>query len=203
VTSATLAGRDCTFEPHGRPKIFRINSTDARTFWLAAGFGTGGLHDAASAESYSPSAARTQALALSPDGRYLAATWTPGGVQLWDLVEVEPGCANWGWIGGMGRLQRNEREETFKQPDSKGGQSPDFRRTQWSLVRRASGPGSPESREARKPFAGLIGFPFMPRSPAGQSPSDAQDLTQEFFARLLASHSIAAPNPRLGKFRTS
>ena len=87
--------------------------------------------------------------------------------------------------------------------DSNEGQSPDFRRTQWSLVRRAGGPGSPESREALEALCRTYWFPiyaFVRRQ--GHSPADAQDLTQEFFARLLASHSIARADPRLGKFRT-
>jgi RNA polymerase sigma-70 factor (ECF subfamily) len=87
--------------------------------------------------------------------------------------------------------------------DSKGGGSPDFRRTHWSLVRLAAGPGSPESREALETLCRTYWFPiyaFVRRQ--GISPHDAQDLTQEFFARLLASHSIARADPRLGKFRT-
>jgi len=87
--------------------------------------------------------------------------------------------------------------------DSKGGESADFRRTQWSLVRRAAGPGSPESRAALETLCRAYWFPiyaFVRRQ--GHAPADAQDLTQEFFARLLASHSLARADPRLGKFRT-
>mgnify|MGYP000867472496 CR=1 FL=1 len=39
----------------------------------------------------------------------------------------------------------------------------------------------------------------MPR--CGHSPEDAQDLTQEFFARLLAGNYLAAAQPGKGKFR--
>jgi RNA polymerase sigma factor (sigma-70 family) len=36
----------------------------------------------------------------------------------------------------------------------------------------------------------------------GHSPHDAQDLTQEFFARLLEHHSLASANPNRGRFRS-
>jgi RNA polymerase sigma factor (sigma-70 family) len=87
--------------------------------------------------------------------------------------------------------------------DSKGGQSADFRRTQWSLVRRAASADSLESREALECLCRAYWFPiyaFIRRQ--GYSPPDAQDLTQDFFARLLAGNSIARADPRQGKFRT-
>ena len=87
--------------------------------------------------------------------------------------------------------------------DSEGGQSPEFRQTRWSLVRRAAGFDSPESREALESLCRGYWFPiytFVRRQ--GHSPADAQDLTQDFFARLLAGNSIARADPQLGKFRT-
>src|SRR5436305_282681 len=86
---------------------------------------------------------------------------------------------------------------------SGGGQSPEFRQTQWSLVRRAGGLDSPESREALEALCRAYWFPiyaFIRRQ--GHSPPDAQDLAQEFFLRLLESHSFGRADPRLGKFRT-
>jgi len=87
--------------------------------------------------------------------------------------------------------------------NSEDGQSPEFRQTQWSLVRRAAGFDSPESREALESLCRAYWFPiyaFIRRQ--GHSPHDAQDLTQGFFARLLAGRSIARANPQIGKFRT-
>lgn len=87
--------------------------------------------------------------------------------------------------------------------DSQSGQSPEFRQTQWSLVRRAASFDAPESRQALEVLCRAYWFPiyaFIRRQ--GRSPHDAEDLTQEFFARLLASHSIARADPQLGKFRT-
>src|SRR5437867_7921921 len=87
--------------------------------------------------------------------------------------------------------------------DSEGGQSPEFRQTRWSLVRRAASFDSPESREALESLCRVYWFPiyaFIRRQ--GNSPHDAQDLTQDFFARLLSANSIARADPQLGKFRT-
>ena len=87
--------------------------------------------------------------------------------------------------------------------DSEGGQSPEFRQTRWSLVRRAAGLDSPESREALESLCRAYWFPiyaFIRRQ--GKPPHDAQDLTQEFFVRLLSANSIARADPQLGKFRT-
>ena len=87
--------------------------------------------------------------------------------------------------------------------DSEGGQSPAFRQTHWSLVRRAAGFDSPESREALENLCHGYWFPiyaFIRRQ--GHSPHDAQDLTQEFFARVLAGNSITRADPQLGRFRT-
>lgn len=87
--------------------------------------------------------------------------------------------------------------------DSECGESPEFRQTQWSLVRRAASFDSPESREALESLCRAYWFPiyaFIRRR--GHSPHDAQDLTQDFFARLLAGNSIARADPQLGKFRT-
>ena len=87
--------------------------------------------------------------------------------------------------------------------NSGSGQFPEFHQTRWSLVRRAGSLDSPESQEALEALCRAYWFPiyaFVRRQ--GHSPHDAQDLTQEFFARLLASNSIARADPRLGKFRT-
>ena len=87
--------------------------------------------------------------------------------------------------------------------DSDDRESPEFRQTRWSLVRRVASLDSPESREALEALCRAYWFPiyaFIRRQ--GHSPHDAQDLTQEFFARLLAGKSIARADPQLGKFRT-
>jgi RNA polymerase sigma factor (sigma-70 family) len=87
--------------------------------------------------------------------------------------------------------------------DSNSGQSPAFLQTKWGVVRRAAGSDSPESRDALEILCRMYCFPiyaFIRRH--GHSPHDAQDLTQEFFGRLLAGKFIARADPQLGKFRT-
>src|SRR5437016_1930881 len=104
---------------------------------------------------------------------------------------------------GRGIAQRMSGQNTSIDPNSEGGQSPDFRQTRWSLVRRAAGVDSPESREALESLCRAYWFPiyaFVRRQ--GHSPPDAQDLTQDFFARLLVANSIARADPQLGRFRT-
>lgn len=86
--------------------------------------------------------------------------------------------------------------------DSESGGSPEFRQTRWSLVRQAAGFDSAESREALDALCRAYWFPiyaFIRRQ--GNSQQDAQDLTQEFFARLLAHNSIARADPQIGRFR--
>lgn len=70
-------------------------------------------------------------------------------------------------------------------------------------MRRAVEPTSPAAREALEALCRAYWFPiyaFIRRQ--GNSPPDAQDLTQAFFVRLLESNSIARADPRLGKFRS-
>ena len=86
--------------------------------------------------------------------------------------------------------------------DSSADRSPRFQPTQWTLVRRA-GVGATHSREALEELCRAYWFPiyaFIRRS--GRSPHDAQDLTQDFFLRLLESNSIVRADPSRGKFRT-
>ena len=87
--------------------------------------------------------------------------------------------------------------------DPARGQSPQFQQTHWSLVRRAADLHSPESREALESLCRAYWFPiyaFMRRQ--GTPFHDAQDLTQEFFSRLLAGQTISRADPQRGKFRT-
>ena len=82
-----------------------------------------------------------------------------------------------------------------------GGQFP---RTQWSTVLAAA--RHPEDTQAREALARLYGlyrtplYRFVRRS--GYSRPDAEDLTQAFFERLIAKHTLAAADPARGTFRT-
>jgi DNA-directed RNA polymerase specialized sigma24 family protein len=64
-----------------------------------------------------------------------------------------------------------------------------FPATQWTAVLAAGGRPSPESAAALERLCASYWYPlyaFVRRS--GHSPPDAQDLTQEFFARVVERH---------------
>ena len=77
-----------------------------------------------------------------------------------------------------------------------------FSTTHWSVVLEAGG-NSPESQTALERLCQLYWYPlyvFIRRK--GHTPHDAQDLTQEFFARFLERKYIALADQSRGKFRT-
>jgi RNA polymerase sigma-70 factor (ECF subfamily) len=78
-----------------------------------------------------------------------------------------------------------------------------FATTQWTLVLAARELGSPSADQAlealcRNYWRPLYGFVRR----RGYGPAEAQDLTQEFFARLLAKNYLHAVDPARGKFRS-
>jgi len=78
-----------------------------------------------------------------------------------------------------------------------------FATTHWSVVLAAGQSESPGAQEALAKLCQTYWYPlyaFVRRQ--GHSPHDAQDLTQEFFARLLRSHYFAAADPKRGRFRS-
>jgi DNA-directed RNA polymerase specialized sigma24 family protein len=75
--------------------------------------------------------------------------------------------------------------------------------TQWTVVLAAGGTPSPESARALERLCGAYWYPlyaFVRRS--GYSPADAEDMTQEFFARLLDHNWIAHADRHRGRFRS-
>ena len=78
-----------------------------------------------------------------------------------------------------------------------------FATTHWSVVLAAANEDTPEAAAALERLCRTYWYPlyaYVRRE--GHSPADAQDLTQEFFARLLARHSLAQVAPEKGKFRS-
>jgi len=76
-----------------------------------------------------------------------------------------------------------------------------FHTTRWSIVLSAAGSGS--NGEALAALCESYWYPlyaFVRR--AGHSPHDAQDLTQEFFARLIAKSWLHDVQPERGRFRS-
>jgi RNA polymerase sigma-70 factor (ECF subfamily) len=78
-----------------------------------------------------------------------------------------------------------------------------FVTTHWSVVLVA---GRTDSTRAQSALARLCQTYWYPLYAyvrrRGHSPHDAQDLTQEFFARLLERHTIANADPNRGRFRS-
>jgi RNA polymerase sigma-70 factor (ECF subfamily) len=78
-----------------------------------------------------------------------------------------------------------------------------FATTHWSLVVSAGGSHSSEAGRALAALCENYWFPlyaFVRR--AGYSAEDAQDLTQEFFVRLLAKNYLAEADRQRGRFRS-
>jgi RNA polymerase sigma-70 factor (ECF subfamily) len=78
-----------------------------------------------------------------------------------------------------------------------------FATTHWSVVVSAGGSRSPEANRSLAILCESYWFPlyaFVRRF--GHSAEDAQDLTQEFFVRLLDKHFLEAADRNKGRFRT-
>ena len=78
-----------------------------------------------------------------------------------------------------------------------------FATTHWSLVLRAGSFGEASSAEALDKLCRAYWFPlyaFARRE--GSNPEDAQDLTQEFFSRLLARNYLQMADRNRGRFRS-
>jgi RNA polymerase sigma factor (sigma-70 family) len=77
-----------------------------------------------------------------------------------------------------------------------------FPQTHWSVVLHAGDLSSPEGFAALEKLCHSYWFPlyaYVRR--CGESPEDAKDLTQEFFARLLEKNWLGSANPERGRFR--
>jgi RNA polymerase sigma-70 factor (ECF subfamily) len=78
-----------------------------------------------------------------------------------------------------------------------------FTATHWSVVLLAGSNSSPEATEALEKLCRTYWYPlyaYVRRQ--GHPPHDAQDLTQEFFARLLAKNYLGTVGCEKGKFRS-
>ncbi len=91
-------------------------------------------------------------------------------------------------------------EESHSGPGAHGGV---FATTHWSVVLAAGPRDTPQSVVAREELCRAYWYPlyaYVRRR--GYSLEDAQDLTQEFFARFLAGDSMYRADRRRGRFRS-
>ncbi len=78
-----------------------------------------------------------------------------------------------------------------------------FPATRWSLVAAAKGGASPESRRALAELCQTYWYPLYAYVRRRGFPHEAaQDLTQEFFARLLEKGGFESVDPARGRFRS-
>ena len=83
------------------------------------------------------------------------------------------------------------------------GQGASFGDTNWWTVRKAGRPELPEADAARSSLCRTYWYPiYCYIRGLGHGPEDAQDLTQEFFARLLKKNYVQAAAQEKGKFRS-
>jgi RNA polymerase sigma-70 factor (ECF subfamily) len=91
----------------------------------------------------------------------------------------------------------------LEQHEQNSAQAALFRTTHWSVVLAAGGQSSTAAREALESLCRTYWYPlyaFVRRQ--GYGPDDAQDLTQEFFARLIEKDRLAEVRPERGRFRS-
>ena len=80
---------------------------------------------------------------------------------------------------------------------------PAFVATRWSVVLAAGGGDTTHARDAIAHICQTYWYPLYAYARRrGCSPHDAQDLTQEFFARLLEGNWVAQADQSRGRFRT-
>jgi RNA polymerase sigma-70 factor (ECF subfamily) len=95
----------------------------------------------------------------------------------------------------------------FMSPDLQSSEATNkaewFTATHWSVVLMAGQISSPDSAEALEKLCRTYWYPlYVYVRRQGHSPHDAQDLTQEFFARLLARNYLGTVGCEKGKFRS-
>jgi RNA polymerase sigma-70 factor (ECF subfamily) len=90
-----------------------------------------------------------------------------------------------------------ERERGEKTPPPGG-----FSTTHWSLITRAATP-SPEGRAALEALCRAYWFPvYAFARKQGCAASDAEDVTQDFFAEIVQSEFLQRADPERGRFRS-
>jgi RNA polymerase sigma-70 factor (ECF subfamily) len=89
------------------------------------------------------------------------------------------------------------------EPQFNSGENGSFEHTNWFTVKEAGTPASPANDAARTSIYNIYwqSIYFYIRR-MGQGPEDAQDLAQEFFARLFEKNYLQSADREKGKFRS-
>jgi len=101
-------------------------------------------------------------------------------------------------------MNESETDPLPTPPSSERGvQRGIFATTHWSVVLSAQDKDSPRSVEALEMLCRAYWYPLYAYARrAGQTPADAEDLTQSFFARLLEKDYLKSAVREKGRFRT-
>jgi RNA polymerase sigma-70 factor (ECF subfamily) len=92
---------------------------------------------------------------------------------------------------------------SFSEPDSQGTPRSQFTTTHWSVVLSAGQCSSPAAQVAIEQLCRIYWYPLYAHvRRRGHSHHSAEDLTQEFFARLLDQQWLNSVAPEKGRFRT-
>ena len=92
-------------------------------------------------------------------------------------------------------------EKSRRNPTSAGGAR--FATTRWSIVLAAGQSSAPQQKQALETLCQSYWFPlyaYLRRR--GYESHQAEDLTQEFFARMLEKQDFRSADPKCGKFRS-
>jgi RNA polymerase sigma-70 factor (ECF subfamily) len=91
----------------------------------------------------------------------------------------------------------------MSQSELAGRTSAQFATTHWSVVLAAGDGESPEAQKALEDLCRVYWYPlYASIRREGCSAADAEDLTQEFLARLLARGDLGRVDPAKGRFRS-
>ncbi len=134
---------------------------------------------------------------------------------IWCKVQPRSGQRNTNGLGVidpvpvMPTLPGRNNQRTNTMPASPPNENPaasgvgQFNTTHWSVVLLAGESAAPHADAALDKLCGTYWYPlyaYVRR--AGHSPEDAQDLTQEFFARLLEKNYLKLASQERGRFRS-
>jgi RNA polymerase sigma factor (sigma-70 family) len=118
-------------------------------------------------------------------------------------IQVNPGLQRKALASSVGWIRMGELLMDSIEPGPLADGSADFRTTHWSQVLAAGQGGTSGHASALDQLCRTYWYPiYVYVRREGHAAHDAQDLTQDFFARLLRLNSLEAVAPHKGRFRT-